>query len=209
MKTELWALGAESQILRTTMWGRPVIIKSRVPKPYLLADIDALLRKQRTARECKMLTYARGLGIPTPAVYSVDRSNNAIIMDFIEGRQLKEIAQNAEPSSLRDLCIGFGKMIGLLHKVHVVHGDPTTSNVIVDTRGKLWLVDFGLAEWNATVEMMGVDLHLVQRALETTHWERQELMLEAVLEGYSATMGAEANDVLSRMDAIRERGRYH
>ncbi|MHA1770947.1 MAG: KEOPS complex kinase/ATPase Bud32, partial [Candidatus Thorarchaeota archaeon] len=78
MNAELWAIGAESQILRTTLWGRPVIIKSRVVKPYLLADIDTLLRKQRTARECKMLTYARSLGIPTPAVYSVDRRNNAI-----------------------------------------------------------------------------------------------------------------------------------
>ncbi|MHA1772316.1 MAG: KEOPS complex kinase/ATPase Bud32, partial [Candidatus Thorarchaeota archaeon] len=168
-----------------------------------------LLRKQRTARECKMLTYARSLGIPTPAVYSVDRRNNAIIMDFIEGQQLKEIAQSAKSSRLKSLCMDFGKMIGLLHRGHIVHGDPTTSNVIVDTHGKLWLVDFGLAEWNATIEMMGVDLHLVQRALETTHWDRQELMLEAVLEGYSTIMGADADDVLSRMESIRERGRYH
>ena len=81
--------------------------------------------------------------------------------------------------------------------------------MIVDNRGKLWIVDFGLAEWNATIEMMGVDLHLVRRALETTHWDRQTLMLKATIEGYSSIMGNETEEVLSRMDEIRERGRYH
>ncbi len=209
MEGELWALGAESKIIRAVWQERPVAIKSRVVKPYLLADIDELLRRQRTARECKMLTYARSLGIPTPAVYFIDRRNNAIVMDFIEGEQLKEVAQHADIALLEQLCSKFGTMIGYLHRGKVVHGDPTTSNVIVDPMGKLWMVDFGLAEWNATVEMMGVDLHLVHRALETTHWDRQDTMLDAFLEGYSSVMGAAAAAVLSRMEEIRERGRYH
>ncbi len=62
---------------------------------------------------------------------------------------------------------------------------------------------------NATVEMKGVDLHLIHRALETTHWDLQEFMLEATIKGYSETLGDESKDILSRMEEIRERGRYH
>ena len=96
-----------------------------------------------------------------------------------------------------------------MHKGNVVHGDPTTSNVIVDGHSKLWMVDFGLAEYNATVEMKGVDLHLIRRALETTHWEHLDVMLESSLEGYKSVMRKESDDVLLRMEEIRERGRYH
>jgi len=130
-------------------------------------------------------------------------------MDLIDGKQLKEFANDMPDSRLETMCFEFGRLLGLLHRGKVVHGDPTTSNVIVDNRGKLWIVDFGLAEWNATIEMMGVDLHLVRRALETTHWDRQTLMLKATIEGYSSIMGNETEEVLSRMDEIRERGRYH
>lgn len=130
-------------------------------------------------------------------------------MDFIEGSQFKEIAGNISKHKLVILSREFGRLIANLHIGNVVHGDPTTSNVIVDKNNKLWLVDFGLSEMNATIETKGVDLHLIQRALETTHWDLQEIMLRATLEGYSEVSGSQAEPVLSRMKEIRERGRYH
>ncbi|MFW9932977.1 MAG: O-sialoglycoprotein endopeptidase, partial [Candidatus Thorarchaeota archaeon] len=91
----------------------------------------------------------------------------------------------------------------------IVHGDPTTSNLLVTPDDKVWMIDFGLSEMNATVEMKGVDLHLIKRALETTHWDIQDEMLSRTLEGYSETLGEDAEPILSRMEEIRERGRYH
>ena len=91
----------------------------------------------------------------------------------------------------------------------IVHGDPTTSNILVDNNQRLWMIDFGLAEMNASIEMKGVDLHLVRRAFETTHWDLQDTLLNAVLKGYTKFLGAPAKEVLERMDEIRERGRYH
>jgi TP53 regulating kinase-like protein len=91
----------------------------------------------------------------------------------------------------------------------VVHGDPTTSNAVVDTQSKMWLVDFGLAEKNASIEMKGVDMHLLRRAYETTHWNLQETMLESTMDGYIEISGDDAEPVLIRADEIRERGRYH
>ena len=156
-----------------------------------------------------MLTFSRTLGVPTPAVYSVDLEKHTILMDFIDGTQFKQLTEQVPTPELVSLCQEFGRLIALLHRGNVVHGDPTTSNVIVDHSTKLWLVDFGLSEMNATLETKGVDLHLIQRALETTHWNLQETMLEATLEGYIEIQGESAEPILSRMKEIRERGRYH
>jgi TP53 regulating kinase-like protein len=132
-----------------------------------------------------------------------------ILMDFIPGTQFKQLANQIARSNLVSLSHGFGKLIALLHEGNVVHGDPTTSNVIVDDKSRMWLVDFGLSEMNATTEMKGVDLHLIHRALETTHWDNQEAMLDSTLEGYVEILGKTAEPTLSRMKEIRERGRYH
>ena len=96
-----------------------------------------------------------------------------------------------------------------LHDGGMVHGDPTTSNLIVDSQQKIWMIEFGLSEFNATIEMKGVDLHLIRRALETTHWDLQDEMLEATIEGYTGILRDEAESILTRMEEIRERGRYH
>jgi len=210
MKVEnVIAQGAESIILKTERWNHLFVLKWRQSKPYLFKDIDSHLRKTRTSRECKMLSVARSLGVSTPAVYAVNLDDYTILMDYIEGMQFKQLASSLSEQQLKQFCFEFGRSIGLLHMGDVVHGDPTTSNVIIDSKSKLWLVDFGLSEMNATVEMKGVDLHLIHRALETTHWDLQECMLEATIKGYSDTVGKEANESLSRMEEIRERGRYH
>ena len=179
---QVLARGAESVIYKVEHWGSIYVLKWRQSKPYLLQDIDSYLRKSRTSKECKMMTVSRSLGVPTPAVYSVDLNEHTILMDFIPGTQFKQLAGQVSQTDLVTLSRSFGRLIALLHDGNVVHGDPTTSNVIVDERSRLWIVDFGLSETNATVEMKGVDLHLIYRAFETTHWDIQETMLEATLE---------------------------
>lgn len=206
---QLLARGAESVIYKIEQWGSPFALKWRQGKSYLLKDIDLQLRKSRTNRECKMLTVSRTLGVPTPAVYSVNLDKHMILMDFISGTQFKQLARQIPRSNLIALSRGFGKLIAILHEGNVVHGDPTTSNVIIDDNSRMWIIDFGLSEMNATTEMKGVDLHLIHRALETTHWDLQEIMLDATLEGYVEVLGNTAEPILSRMKEIRERGRYH
>jgi TP53 regulating kinase-like protein len=206
---ELIAQGAESVILKIERWNQYFVLKWRQSKPYLFKDIDSQLRKTRTSRECKMLSVARALGVRTPAVYAVDLDDFTILMDYIEGIQFKQLVSTLAENQLKEFCLEFGRSIALLHKGDVVHGDPTTSNLIIDSKSRLWLIDFGLSEMNATIEMKGVDLHLIYRALETTHWDLQESMLEATIRGYSDSLGKDAKDILSRMEEIRERGRYH
>jgi TP53 regulating kinase-like protein len=206
---ELWSIGAESTIYKLEQWGRTILLKHRPQKPYLLEEIDTFLRTSRTSRECKMLTVARDLGVPTPVVHWVDVHKHSIAMEYLQGNQLKQIVAELAVDRLQEITNKFGKLIGLLHNGGVVHGDPTTSNVIVNQKGDMWLVDFGLAEMNATVEMKGVDLHLMRRAFETTHWDFETIMWDAALEGYKTIHTEETDQVLSRVEEIRERGRYH
>ena len=206
---EILAVGAESIIFKIKQGEHYFLLKHRPKKPYLLDVIDESIRKLRTNRECKMITIARKLGIATPAIYALDKKKHTLLMDYIEGKQLKEIVDIIPEKTLEMMCKKFGSLIALLHQGNVIHGDPTTSNVIVDNQSQLWLVDFGLAEMNATIEMKGVDLHLIRRAFETTHWNFQKIMLENTLKGYTNIMGEDAKDILSRMSKIRERGRYH
>ena len=203
------AIGAESNISKVELWGNSYALKHRPIKPYLLPEIDLMLRTSRTNRECKSLTFARSLGVPTPAVHSVDLNDCTILMDLIEGKQLKEMASTSSSSQIKELCNQFGRLIAYLHLGGMVHGDPTTSNLVVTPKNKIWMIDFGLAELNATTEMKGVDLHLIRRALETTHWNLQEEMLENTIEGYVTVLGGESDQILARMEEIRERGRYH
>jgi len=190
---EPWNIGAESTIYRLEQWGHTILLKHRPQKPYLLTEIDDFLRTSRTTRECKMLTVARNLGVPTPTVYWVDVHRHSIAMEYLQGKQLKQLVAELAVDRLQEITTEFGKMIGLLHNGGVVHGDPTTSNVIVNHKGNMWLVDFGLAEMNATVEMKGVDLHLMKRAFETTHWDFEAIMWDAALDGYK-TIHAEETD---------------
>ncbi|UCE10372.1 MAG: Kae1-associated serine/threonine protein kinase [Candidatus Thorarchaeota archaeon] len=203
------SIGAESTIYKVERWGKEFALKWRHKKPYLHPEIDRQLRTARTTRECRMLNFARLNGITTPTIHAVDLTENTIMMDYIKGEQLKQLVPVISSKRLRSLCFDFGRTLAKLHNSNVVHGDPTTSNFIVDSHDDLWVLDFGLAEWNATAEMKGVDLHLVRRVLETTHWDVQEAMLEATLKGYVSTIGDEAEHILSRMEEIRERGRYH
>ncbi len=206
---DIIAVGAESTLYRLEHWGRIFAVKWRREKPYLLPNIDASLRRARTTRECKMLTMVRSLGIRTPAIYSLDLNECSITMDFIKGIQLKQSIQSGSLQDSKRFCTEFGDILAQLHQAGIVHGDPTTSNLILDEQGRLWFVDFGLSETNATVEMKGVDVHLVRRALETTHWDVQDVLLQSFLEGYSSRAGNEAEQTFARMDEIRERGRYH
>ena len=71
------------------------------------------------------------------------------------------------------------------------------------------LVDFGLGEKNSDLEAKGVDLHLMKRALQSTHYQFAEDCFKAVTKGYTAVMGeSEAKDVLNQVAEIERRGRY-
>ena len=70
-------------------------------------------------------------------------------------------------------------------------------------------MDFGLGEKNSEVEAQGVDLHLMKRALQSTHYVFWEGCFKNVLCGYTSVRGVDyAEKVYEKTREIERRGRY-
>ena len=66
-------------------------------------------------------------GIPTPLVYFVNLENASILMQEIPGKPVHDLPE----SKIIELSKEIGKLVGMLHKNGVMHGDLTTSNFIL------------------------------------------------------------------------------
>ncbi|MGQ9720846.1 MAG: KEOPS complex kinase/ATPase Bud32 [Candidatus Jordarchaeum sp.] len=203
----LYRKGAEAYLYLEEWYDRKVIIKRRVSKAYRVQELDEKLRKERTVKEAKLLSDARKAGVPTPMIYFIDMDNTTIIMDFIQGPQVKTAIQTMKEQEKKSIFRNIGSLIGRLHNAGIIHGDLTTSNMILQD-SNIYFVDFGLGDYSVAVEDQGVDLHLMNRALQSTHYAYAEKGFKVVLEGYQKTM-YKSDEVVERMYAIEKRGRYH
>ncbi len=203
-------MGAEAYLYKETWYGRSILKKVRVSKAYRHPLLDQQLRIARTIHEAKIITETRKLGISTPIIYYVDVPNATIFMEFIEGIRVKETLME-KPANHEELFKKIGRIIGTLHKNAIIHGDLTTSNMIVQaTTGKIYLIDFGLAEYSTTLESRGVDLHLIRRALQSMHFKILESCFAAIMVGYTEILGeVSTKEILQRLEDIDQRGRYH
>jgi TP53 regulating kinase-like protein len=201
--------GAEASIYLLEWHGHKVIMKHRLPKKYRLPKIDERIRSYRTVHESQLLHYAKEAGVPTPLIYQVDLASSNIIMEFIEGIQVKQILNDLSPKERCDHSYHIGKLIGQLHKHNLIHGDLTTSNMILNQENRIVLVDFGLGEISIQIESKGVDLHLMKRAFQSTHFRFAGECFKNVLEGYTETVGTEESQkVIDKISEIESRGRY-
>jgi Kae1-associated kinase Bud32 len=172
------------------------VTKVRLPKGYRMPALDERIRRERTVMESRIISEARRCGVPTPIVLDVDQFS--LTMEHVEGTKLKEVI---DP----DLSEKVGELVGRLHACGIVHGDLTTSNMIL--RGeKLYFIDFGLAFHDQSIEAQGVDVHVFFQTVKSTH-DRPEELICAFGRGYAKTY-SRAEEVLKRVGEIEARGRY-
>jgi len=201
--------GAEAYLYLTDWHGRKVIMKKRLPKKYRVPALDEQIRAYRTIHEPQLMHEAKKAGVPTPTIYLVDVKSATIMMEYIEGEQVKQLLAKVSDGERQNLCRKIGELIGKMHRYGIVHGDLTTSNMIQTSEGKIFFVDFGLGEKTKELEARGVDLHLMKRALQSTHFQFAEKCFNAVIEGYASVLGAEeVKNVLDKIREIERRGRY-
>jgi len=201
--------GAEANLYLEEWQDRKVVMKRRLSKAYRLPELDAAIRAQRTLHEPQLIHRAKEAGVPTPTIFMVDIADANIIMEYVEGKQVKMVLNDLSKSEKLRLCRHIGVLIGRLHSNGIIHGDLTTSNMILTSYGKVFFVDFGLGEYSEELEVRGVDLHLMKRALQSTHYKYAKECFEAVVEGYTQVTGIEiAKNVLEKISEIERRGRY-
>ena len=187
--------GAEAIITRTAEG----IEKNRPSKGYRHPGIDAALRKQRTRKEAKVLRDLEALGVPAPRLIRADERAGLILMTEVEGPKLRDVLEE-DPSR----CEQVGRLVARLHEADIIHGDLTTSNMILGAQGVIALIDFGLTYHSTRTEDRAVDLHLFRQALQSKHHEVAAEAWNAFLEGYRP---ADREEVLARLEVVEQRGR--
>lgn len=196
--------GAEAEILLGSFLGRKAIIKRRIKKNYRTDFLDNKLRRERTKEEAKLISETKKFGVLTPIIYDIDLKNYEITMEFIEGKRINDILNEVSETERKKICIAIGKAIANLHNANIIHGDLTTSNLIL-RKEKIYFIDFGLGGKSIEIEDKGVDLHVLMEAFKSTH-SLFENSFDDVLLGYKKYKNAK--EVIEKMHEIARRGRY-
>ncbi|KAL4234058.1 TP53 regulating kinase [Mactra antiquata] len=209
--------GAEAKVYAENFYGRPCISKERFSKGYRHPTLDKSLTLQRLKAEIRAMSKCRNLGIPVPTLYFVDTSTSTFYMEEIVNSQTVRdyivSIQTSDPDGamqkLSPLAEKIGKILSKMHCGKVIHGDLTTSNMLL--RGDpsdldIVLIDFGLSFSEGLAEDKGVDLYVFERALLSTHPNTEELF-KVVIEAYKKENVKESADAISKLDEVRMRGR--
>ena len=181
------------------------LVKERIKKNYRIEEIDIIKRKYPTRREAKLLEKAKQIGINVPNVIKVDDKKMKVVMEFIDGKLIKDILDNLNKEDLKKICIDIGKEIAKLHNNNIIHNDLTTSNMLIK-EDKVYFIDFGLGFISNKLEDKAVDLHLLKQALESKHYKCFEEAFNFILKGYKEC--SQFNEVLERLEKVESRGRY-
>ncbi len=206
MTTTVLYRGAEAEICVSTHLGMEVVQKRRLPKLYRLPEIDQALIAYRTREESKLIREARVAGVSVPLLYDVDLPGGVITMEYVKGKRVKDILNALPESERKHLCGIVGQSIALLHNHNIIHGDITTSNMIL-ANGRVTFIDFGLGMKSIELEAKGVDLHVLMEAFESTHSQRPTCFQDT-FEGYRQVFTGDADAVLGKIEEIVQRGRY-
>lgn len=190
-------------------------------------------------------------GVSVPGVLGVDwegqkvedgegRSGGGawLLMEWVDGEVVRVMLEKWEgwvkslgvegvgedrEGKVKDLMGRIGRAVGKMHHAGVIHGDLTTSNLMLrplagvadrgedggsgepSLDGEVVLIDFGLASQSVQEEDRAVDLYVLERAFGSTHPKVEEFFDE-VLKAYGTSYKG-ANVVLKRLEDVRMRGR--
>ncbi|RVE61153.1 hypothetical protein OJAV_G00167870 [Oryzias javanicus] len=209
--------GAEGRVYRAEFLGKPAVIKERFPKRYRHPELDERLTHRRTVQEVRSILRCRRAGISTPVVYFVDYSSSCIFLEeIVDSQTVRDFIASSQPSSsqkdqeLHWLAKLIGQILAKMHDEDVIHGDLTTSNMLLrrgpeSSEFELVLIDFGLSYISALAEDKGVDLFVLEKAFLSTH-PNTELLFQQLLHSYS-TSSKKSSAVIKKLEEVRLRGR--
>jgi len=195
------AKGAEANLYKDD--GK--LVKERIRKDYRVEELDERLRRLRTKRESKLLENAKRAGVPVPRIHRTDVKGRKIVMEFIEGRVMKEVIDSEDEKTVGKLSKEIGELIAKLHESNLIHNDLTTSNMMLKDN-KIYFIDFGLGMTSTRVEDKAMDLVVLKKALHAAHTDKFEIMWDSIIDSYRKN--SENREILSRIKTIEKRARY-
>jgi len=177
------------------------VVKKRISKSYRHPEIDIKLRQYRTRREAKVLDKAAKIGLKAPSLKEMNDKEMHIEMEYLNGSKLRDVLHKSPEKHSFEI----GKKIALMHNNNIIHGDLTTSNMILKD-DEIHFIDFGLSFFSTKIEDKAVDLHLFERGLESKHHKICERCIKAALKGYKQ-ISRHSNEVIKRLEQVKSRGR--
>lgn len=199
--------GAEAILEEGKWFDLDVIRKIRVAKEYRIAQLDNELRNSRTITESRLLIAAKKIEVPTPYIYEIDLKEATIVMENIEGVIVKKLLNSNIPDKEKIAIVKeIGRLVGKLHSGEIIHGDLTTSNILLKD-DKITFIDFGLGKFSNAVEDHAVDILLIKKCFTSTHTNRDKQFFKAFQEGYKLSKN-NANSVFKRAVKVEARGRH-
>jgi TP53 regulating kinase-like protein len=192
--------GAEADVFLIAWYQNIAISKTRNPKKYRNKILDNLIRMRRTIHEANMLHSVKKIGIKTPFLYFLDPKRAEIIMEYIDGKNVKDILS-------KEIGFEIGKCVSILHNNNIIHGDLTTSNFIKSNHD-LYLIDFGLSFYSERIEDMATDIRIIKEIFSSAHIDIFEETYKCFLKGYAEHTNNNFNRILKVVKDIEARGRY-
>lgn len=203
--------GAEARVFETSFVGRRSVVKERFSKKYRHPTLDAKLTLKRLNAEARCTTKARRLGVCTPVLYAVDPVLHTLTFEFVDGPSVKDVFLEFGSSGINEERLGkiacqIGDVIAKLHDGGLVHGDLTTSNMLLkNDTDQLVLIDFGLSFTSTLPEDKAVDLYVLERALVSMHSSCGNVM-DQILAAYRKS-SKQWSSTMNKLADVRQRGR--
>lgn len=224
---DLISSGSDARIYKCTFLGKESVKKLIIQKNYRHKKIDTKIRKLRITNEMKFTKKMITLNIDAPALYFVDMKEKSLIFEYVKGCTINQILKNAvlyQPNI--PICIGM--LLANLHNENVIHGDFTTSNLILRNSYiynkeiydlsnnalyefsvlenlKLCVIDFGLSFLSTSVEDKAVDIFVLLKTINSFHSEFPYLEKDIII-GYKM----KSNDftkIMQQLEKVKMRGR--
>ncbi|XP_047540211.1 EKC/KEOPS complex subunit TP53RK [Vanessa atalanta] len=224
--------GAEAKLYICNYLGKPTLIKERFKKNYRHPDLDLTITKERIKNEARSIVRCKTAGIRTPTLYLVDFDRRRIYMehfqnsitvkDFIINFSKLNSSKDVTTNSLDVYASKIGQTVRKLHDNNIIHGDLTTSNMLLVEKSpsnvvndakwlrhdnvEIVMIDFGLSFIDSSTEDKGVDLYVLERALISTHNDYPDLF-DKIFDAYKSFSKNNIKEIIVKYEDVRARGR--
>src|SRR5215831_10147486 len=121
------------------------LVALKLIRPELARNPQMLLRFKQELILARQVTHKNVIRI-----FDLGQSDGIkfITMDFVEGKDLRALLQEKgkfPPSEAAKIMLQICRALEAAHAEHVIHRDLKPQNVMLDKRGRVFVMDFGIA----------------------------------------------------------------
>jgi len=198
--------GAEAVLTAALFLGRSAVLKQRTPKAYRLPALEHQISRGRMRNEARLMRRARAAGVGVPALFDAEPESQSLVLEYLGRTSLRNEYDSLSSAGRKNAARAVGEAIGQLHGASIIHGDLTTSNMIL-RGGRVHFLDFSLGHISDKAEDRAVDLKAFKDSFVATHLAHAT-DLSVVFDGYAKSLGPAGQKVIKQIASIERRRRY-